>query len=173
LSEKAFISLGSNVEPEKYLPLAVARLSSVGRLVGISRVYQNKAVGGEGQPDFLNAAALVVVDDPPEEVRGRLRAIERALGRERAHDRFAPRTIDLDLCLYGRVVMTSSEMVLPHPQVTSRAYVAVPLAELEPAMAHPVTGATLASLAEGLTGSGPLIPRPDVEAQLRPGVESE
>ena len=166
MTEKAFISLGSNVEPEKHLPLAVARLSSVGRLVRVSHVYQNRAVGAEPQPDFFNAAALVLVDLSPEEVRRQLRAIEAGLGRQRDDDRCAPRTIDLDLCLYGSVVMTTPAMVLPHPQVTTQAYVAVPLAELEPEFVHPVEGRTLASLAEGLKGSVQLIPRPDVEAEL-------
>ena len=168
MAEKAFISLGSNVEPEKYLPLAVARLSSVGRLVRVSHVYQNRAIGAEPQPDFLNAAALVLVDHSPDEVRGRLRAIEEALGRARDHDRYAPRTIDLDLCLYGSVVLTTREMELPHPQSTTQAYVAVPLAELEPEFAHPLDGRTLATLAEHLRDTAKLARRTDVEAELTP-----
>jgi len=87
LPELAFISLGSNVEPEVNLPLAARRLSAVGRLRAVSMVYQNAAIGPSPAPDFLNAAVLVATELEANETRRRLRRIERELGRVRTGDK--------------------------------------------------------------------------------------
>jgi len=162
VTERAFISLGSNIEPEKYLPLAGKELVRIGTVLAFSSVYQSPAIGRPGHPDFLNAAALIETALSPVEIQSRLREIEETLGRERTADRYAPRTIDLDLCLLGSTVLRTWELELPDPDIVDRACLAVPLAELDPGFPHPVTGETLESIARRLRTETTLTPRPDV-----------
>jgi 2-amino-4-hydroxy-6-hydroxymethyldihydropteridine diphosphokinase len=163
LPEDAYIAMGSNIEPERNLPLALDRLRAVGTVVAVSSTYQNPALGTEPQPDFLNAVACLRTALSPPEVRNLLRRIERDLGRTRTLDKYAPRTIDLDLSLYGSLTATDGEMTLPHPDVLSRAHVAVPLAEIAPGLRHPVTGEPLPEIAQRLRPQTRLLPRPDVK----------
>ncbi|MFQ5495767.1 MAG: 2-amino-4-hydroxy-6-hydroxymethyldihydropteridine diphosphokinase [Phycisphaerae bacterium] len=165
-AERVFVSIGSNVRPEIHLPEAVRRLASIGRLRGVSRVYRSTAVGPVGpvaQPDYLNAAGCLDTALSPQTVRRRLRDLEHDLGRHRGLDKFAPRTVDLDLCLYGDLVLCSGELTLPHPDVILRPYVAVPIAELAPDLCHPLTGERLADIARRLGGQASLTLRPDVD----------
>jgi 2-amino-4-hydroxy-6-hydroxymethyldihydropteridine diphosphokinase len=162
LPERAFVSIGSNIEPEKHLPLAIPRLMDVGMLIAVSQVYQNPAVGPTGQPGFLNAAALVETELPPLDVRSLLRAIEKDLGRVRTDDKYAPRTIDLDLCIYGQLIIDTCELTLPDPEILGRAHLAVPFAELAPGYRHPVTMETLREIADRLLPGSELRLRPDV-----------
>lgn len=162
MPERAFISIGSNIEAERHLPLAVGRLREIGHVVALSGVYQNPAVGPTPQPDFLNAAALIETTLEPSEIRTRLRAIEADLGRARTDDTHAARTIDLDLCLYGDLVTKTPELTLPHPDVTNYAFVAAPLAELAPDFRHPGVDGSLAELSARLGTRAALVRRSDV-----------
>lgn len=161
MTEDAFISLGSNLAPEWHLPLAVRRVVGLGHIVAVSRVYQNPAVGRAAQPDYLNASVLVRTELPPLAIRETLRRIEADLGRVRGTDKFAPRTIDMDLCLYGRLVM-QGELVLPAPEIEQRAYLAVTLAECAPEFVHPITGERLGVLAGRLRSGATLRVRPEI-----------
>ncbi|MBD3335442.1 MAG: 2-amino-4-hydroxy-6-hydroxymethyldihydropteridine diphosphokinase [Candidatus Eisenbacteria bacterium] len=163
LSDPAFISLGSNVEPERNLPRAVRALAAIGTVTAVSRVYQSAAVGSPGQPDFLNAGVLMPVAMPPLELRRRLRALERRLGRRRPAAPYAPRTCDLDLCLLGHRIVETETWRLPDPDILSRTYLAVTLAELAPCFRHPVTGEELQEIARRLKPNARLIPRDDVD----------
>lgn len=162
MPEPAFISLGSNIEPETFLPRTVKQLDALGRVVAVSRVYQSAAIAPDPQPDFLNAAALLRTAAEPLEMRAALRNIEAALGRIRGTDKNAPRTIDLDLCLYADRILRTPELVLPAPEILERAYLAVTLAELAPDFRHPVTGETLRAIADRLRPSARLVLRADV-----------
>jgi 2-amino-4-hydroxy-6-hydroxymethyldihydropteridine diphosphokinase len=162
VTERAFIALGSNIDPEKNLPLAAKELHRIGTVLSFSSVYQSPAIGRPDHPDFLNAAALVETALSPLEIRNRLRKIEEMLGRVRTADKFAPRRIDLDLCLLGPAVLRTREIELPDPDIVDRACLAVPLAELEPGFRHPVTEERLESIAERLRADAALTPRPDV-----------
>jgi 2-amino-4-hydroxy-6-hydroxymethyldihydropteridine diphosphokinase len=167
LAEPAFVALGSNIEPERHLPLAVARLRTLGRLVAVSTVYRNPALERPEQPDFLNAAALVETDLPWEAIRQRLRSIEAGLGRVRSKDPCAPRSIDLDLCLLGGSTLQTAEFTLPDPDLLTRAHLAIPMAELAPDFHHPVTGRTLRSIADRLRPGANLTPRLDLTLRVR------
>lgn len=167
MPELAFISLGSNIEPEENLFFGTRRLSELGRLIAVSTVYQNPAVGTTPQPDFLNTAALIETDLPAEAIRRHLRRIEADSGRVRTHDKFAPRTLDLDLCLLGDHVIECSEFVLPDPDLLTRAHLAVPMAELAPSFLHPITGETLQIIADRLRPEASLRPRPELTDCLR------
>lgn len=172
LSELAFIALGSNIEPEKHLPEAVRRLRRLGRLLAVSSVYQNPALGPDdrperSQPDFLNAAALVETNLSAEAIRSSLRRIEADLGRVRTDDPYAPRTIDLDLSLLGDRILKSDGLSLPDPDLLRRAHLAVPIAELAPGSRHPLTGERLDELADRLRSGVRLTARPDMTARLK------
>lgn len=166
MPEDAFIALGSNIEPEKYLPLAIARLEILGRRLAVSSVYQNPALGPEPRPDFLNAAALVESELPPLEIRSLLRSIETELGRVRSDDKYAPRRIDLDLCLLGGTILNTPELILPDPDLLTRAFLAVTMAELSPGFPHPITKEPLVDIASRLRPGANLTPRPDVVLRI-------
>jgi 2-amino-4-hydroxy-6-hydroxymethyldihydropteridine diphosphokinase len=147
-TEPAFIALGSNIEPENHLLKALVRLQTVGEMEAISRAYRSKPIGGRKQPDFLNAAVLLAVDKEPAELRILLRKIETSLGRIRSEDKYAARTIDLDLVLLGDRV--DPEFPLPDPDILTREHLAVPLAELDPDFCHPTTHEALGAIANRL-----------------------
>ncbi|TFH34011.1 MAG: 2-amino-4-hydroxy-6-hydroxymethyldihydropteridine diphosphokinase, partial [Anaerolineales bacterium] len=130
LPELAFIALGSNIEPEHYLPRAVRALGELGRLIACSNTYQNPAIADDAQPDYLNAAVLIETRLSPLEIRRKLREIETRLDRLRTADKFAPRTIDLDLCIYGDLQLNDPALTLPDPDVLTRPFLALTLAEL-------------------------------------------
>ncbi len=160
------VVLGSNIEPEANLPAAARLLGERLTVEAASAVYRSAPVGSPGAPPFLNAAVAVVTDlDPGELKREVLRPIEAALGRVRGADRNAPRTIDLDLALYGRLVLRDPEhgLTLPDPSILEHAHVAVPLADLAPAFEHPTTGERLASIAARLA--------PGADLERVPGLE--
>lgn len=129
-------------------------------------MYTSPAFGPPGQPDFLNAAALVETELPPLAVRDRLREIESALGRVRTSDRYAPRPIDLDLILFDDLVIDTPPLRLPDPDLLERAYLAVTAAELDPTLPHPETGEPLGALAGRLAARAALTPRPDVSLSI-------
>lgn len=162
MPDLAFICLGSNIEPEAHLPEAVARLGSIGRVLRVSSAYRNPAVGPRRQPPFVNAAALVETSLTPTEIRARLRGIEAGLGRERRPDKYAPRTIDLDLCYLGQTIQEFEDWALPDEEADRLAHLAIPLAELDPGFSHPRTGERLDAIAGRLRPSAQLTPEPSL-----------
>ena len=136
-------------------------------MIGISTVYQNPAVGPTPQLDFLNAAALIETDLPAEAIRHHLRHIEADSNRVRTQNKYAPRTLDLDLCILGNQVIEGPELTLPDPELLNRAHLAVPMAELAPSFPHPTTGETLQSIADRLRPEASLKPRPELTNRLR------
>lgn len=139
------ISIGSNVEPEFHLRAAVRALRREFDDVRLSPVYQSKAVGFDGA-DFLNLVASARTDESLEGVVARLRKIEAAHGRERPSARFSPRTLDLDLLLYGDEISAVPTLRLPRAEITQHAFVLRPLADLLPKARHPLLGQTYAQL---------------------------
>jgi 2-amino-4-hydroxy-6-hydroxymethyldihydropteridine diphosphokinase len=163
LTEWAFISLGSNIKPEKHLRLAAERLIEFGEQTTFSSVYQSPAIGPTPQADFLNAAAKLRTNLDPLTIRRRLRQIEADLDRVRTEDKFAPRTIDLDLCLLGERILSSETLVLPDPALLVHAHLAVPMAELAPNHRHPETNEHLRKIAQRLRDGAKLELRVDVK----------
>lgn len=154
---RAAIGLGGNVgDVATALRAALAALDGLPdtRLLRASRFYRTPAWGVEAQPDFINAAALVDTALAPRPLLDALLEIERAHGRERAADgsRWGPRTLDLDLLLYGDAVIDAPGLVVPHPQLHARAFVLVPLAEVAPDADVPGRGRVDALLARVYAG---------------------
>jgi len=142
---KVFVGLGSNLgEREAMIRLALETLSRLPgtRLVKASSLYDTEPVGEVDQPNFLNAVAQLDTELTARQLLWNLLLIEKRLGRVRTQ-RWGPRTIDLDLLLHGSLVLDEPELTVPHPELTARSFVLVPLVELDPLLVHPVTGETL------------------------------
>src|ERR1043166_6124129 len=111
---RAFIGVGSNIAPEENIREALRRLAQSTRLVSISTFYREPAIDHPEEPDFYNGGVAIDTDFPPAVLKWQvLRPIEAALKRQRGADRYASRTIDLDLLLYGDSVLSSNELILP------------------------------------------------------------
>ncbi len=149
---RVHVSIGSNVRPEEHVCRAAGLLREAFGEVAFSPVYRNPAVGFEGE-DFLNLAAAFDTALAPEALVTRLHEIETACGRTRGPEKFAPRTLDIDLLLYGDLVMASDDLVLPRPEILQHAFVLRPLAELSPELLHPVAGRSLQTLWEAFEGA--------------------
>ena len=136
MTPRVWVSLGSNQERERSLGIAVAALRAHYGELRLSPVYESAAQGFSGEP-FLNLVAGFETTEDVEEVRRRLRAIEDAAGRVRGPDKFAPRTLDLDLLLYGDEVIRHERLTVPHYGMKEREFVLLPLAEIAPALVLP------------------------------------
>ena len=134
----AYIGLGSNLgDREGNLRGALARLTELGG-VRVSSFRETDPVGVTDQPRFLNAAAELSTDLPARQLLDALLAIERDLGRDRSReDRWGPRTLDLDLLLYGDEVIDDPGLTVPHPRLAERQFVLEPLHELTPGLMLP------------------------------------
>jgi len=139
----AAVTLGSNLgDRAAHLDFAIARLATLLDNLKASRYYDTVPVGVSGpQPIYLNAAAVGKTTLSARELLDGLLAIERERGRERPHDN-APRTLDLDLILFGDAVIVEPGLVVPHPRFRERRFVLEPLAEVAAGLRDPVTGKT-------------------------------
>lgn len=154
----AAIALGSNLNsrfgaPADNLLEALRRLEDLGHVTAVSRFHETEPVGYTDQPRFTNAAALLETEVAPLDLLRGLLAIEHSMGRNRSTaPPKGPRIIDLDLLLYGNVVMNAPELTLPHPALHQRQFVLEPLAEIAPGMVHPVSLATVEALRRRVAG---------------------
>jgi 2-amino-4-hydroxy-6-hydroxymethyldihydropteridine diphosphokinase len=163
LVNRVFISLGSNIDPERNLSEAVRRLAARCRLLAVSPVYETRPVGTLGQPNFLNAAALIETDQTAVALKTDvLRAIEQELGRVRTEDKNAARTIDMDISLFGAQVFDFGRRHIPDPEILEYLHIARPLADLWPEFRHPETGQSLETIAQSLPDAG-LVRRLDLD----------
>ena len=142
---EVYVAAGSNVEPERNLALASRELCREFPDVRFSPWYRNQAVGFEGD-DFINFVAGFTTDLPIEVVLPRLHAIETLCGRPRGAPRWAPRSMDLDMLLYGDLIRDEPKLKLPRPDLMKRAFMLGPLADLAPELVHPTLKATIGEL---------------------------
>lgn len=147
----AFVSVGSNVQPEKNLRLAWRELGRRFPHLRSSPVYRTAAVGFDGDP-FLNCVFAFATTQPAPQLVATLEELHRLAGRERGPDAFAPRSLDLDLLLYGDAVMPEAPVRVPREDIERYAFVLRPLAELAPSLRHPVLGSTMAELWSAFPG---------------------
>lgn len=148
MQHEALIGLGSNLGDSAAIlaDAAQALADTPGvRVKAVSSLYYTAPVGGVQQPDYCNQAALLTTSLGPEELLGVLLAIEAEFGRTRTV-RWGPRTLDLDLLLYGQEVLATPTLTVPHPRLHERGFVLAPLVELSPEWTHPTKGCTIKQL---------------------------
>jgi 2-amino-4-hydroxy-6-hydroxymethyldihydropteridine diphosphokinase len=146
----AYVGLGSNLgDRVGWLRVGVEGLSRTtpARLVAVSPIFETDPVGGPEQDDYLNAVLALEWTRTPAELLERLLEIERETGRVR-RERHGPRTLDLDLLLFGDEVIEQKALVVPHPRMAQRGFVLEPLRRLAAGLLHPVLGETIEVLAE-------------------------
>ena len=146
----AYLSLGSNVgDREDHLRDAIARLGTKGRIVSVSSFYETEPVEFTDQAWFLNCALALESTTTPEQLLAEILEIERQMGRRRMQ-RKGPRTIDIDILLCGDAILDTPALTVPHPAMHLRRFVLEPLAEIAPAVLHPVLKKTIRQLLDAL-----------------------
>jgi 2-amino-4-hydroxy-6-hydroxymethyldihydropteridine diphosphokinase len=168
---RVFIAIGSNIDPPANVRFAISSLARQVRLVGVSMVYRTEALDRPEQPSYYNCVVEIETAVPPLELKqGILRPIEDSLGRMRGDDKFAPRTIDLDLIVYGDLVMDEDGLKLPDPEIMKRPFLAIPLCELAPELVLAGGNRSMDEIASGLQQDG-MQPLTDYSRQLQAELE--
>ncbi len=166
----AFISVGSNIEPERNIPAAIAALTKSARILAVSTFYETRPLGPAGQPAFYNGVVEIATSLAPRPLKfDVLRKIESDLGRRRTGDKYAARPIDLDILAYDQLAIAESDLSIPDADIPNRPFLAVPLAELAPELVLPGLGSVAALAARHQ--SHDMRPLPDFTSALRKLIE--
>lgn len=170
MAERIFLGLGSNLGDRRaYLERALSRLARTPEVQVVARasLYQTEPLGFTAQPRFLNTVVELSSRLGPRALLQRCQEIEARLGRVRGRH-WGPRRIDLDLLFYGMQIITEADLQLPHPRLTQRRFVLVPLAELAPQFRHPATRRTIQELLETLADDKGVMSYREGDSDLRP-----
>jgi 2-amino-4-hydroxy-6-hydroxymethyldihydropteridine diphosphokinase len=147
---KVYLGLGTNLgDKEAHLHAAVQKINErVGKVISLSAFYVTAPWGFSSENSFLNAACCIESELPPLEILKETQAIERELGRMKKSvgGNYSDRLIDIDILLYGDLILHTPELELPHPLMTERRFVMEPLIEIAPDVVHPVLGKVLKEL---------------------------
>lgn len=150
-----FISIGSNINPHKNILYALQRLKEEAALKRVSNFYRSAALYRPNDPFFLNGMAVVQTLMTPRDLKYNvLRRIEEETGRERTADAYAPRSLDLDICVFGDLVINEEGLIVPDPDIQNRPFLAVPLLELEPKLILPDSKRALADVVRCMETGG-------------------
>lgn len=144
---EVFLSLGSNVDREQHIAQALKELEALFGPLTVSSIYESEAEGFAGEP-FFNLMVKFCSEQPAAEIARLLREIEFAHGRAEASRKFEPRTLDIDLVLYGDHVLEEGRLRLPREELVRYAFMLEPMAEIAPDRKHPVLGLAFARLWE-------------------------
>jgi 2-amino-4-hydroxy-6-hydroxymethyldihydropteridine diphosphokinase len=158
-----YLSLGSNLGDRRAnLEAAIARLGELGEVRAVSTFYETDPVEFTNQPEFLNCAVALETDKMPRQFLAATHAIEHDLGRRRAAPASGPRikgprTIDIDILIFGRAIVNTAELTIPHAALGERRFVLEPLAEIAPELRHPITKKTVREMLHALPAGGPAV----------------
>jgi 2-amino-4-hydroxy-6-hydroxymethyldihydropteridine diphosphokinase len=151
-----YIGLGSNLSsnfqsPEQHITAAIQSLGEIQstRMMNVSSLYKSKPVGPQDQDDYINAVAQIETELNPHELLNRLQAIENEHDRVR-NERWGPRTLDLDILLFGKEIIHDDYLTIPHAEMVNRSFVLIPLAEINSDCVIPEKGA-ISDLLSGMT----------------------
>lgn len=150
---EVYVAAGSNVEPVKHLCKALAALDAAFGPLSLSPIYRNKAVGFEGA-DFINLVVGFDTQMPVTRVRERLQDIEASCDRPPGAHKWAPRTMDLDILLYGTLQSAAPGLTLPRPDLVRRPYMLKPMADVAPDVRHPTLHKTMRELWDAFDAEG-------------------
>ena len=150
MANLVYLSLGSNIgDREEHLRDAIARLEMKWRIVSVSSIYETEPVEFTDQAWFLNCAVALETKETPEQLIAAILQIEQQMGRQRIQNK-GPRVIDIDILLFGDVVLDSAQLTIPHPAMHERRFVLQPLAEIAPGTRHPILKKTIGELLQAL-----------------------
>lgn len=144
---RAFVAVGSNIEPEENVRKGVAKLAAQVDVLGLSTFYRTPPLGRPEQAAFINGIVEIETELSPRDLKAALRKIETECGRVRTDDRYAARTLDLDVIVYEDLAITQEGLTLPDPEIPVRPFLAVPLAELAPELLLAGDGRKVSELA--------------------------
>jgi GTP cyclohydrolase-4 len=151
---EVYLGLGANMgDRQANLEMAIELLGERLDIRQVSSVYETEPVGYEDQPMFLNAVCRVQTDIGPLQLLSLVKGIEASMGRV-PNFTDGPRPIDIDIILYGDLVMVDPELTIPHPRMAQRAFVLIPLMEIAPGLVHPFSGESVDEMAEKVDGVG-------------------
>jgi 2-amino-4-hydroxy-6-hydroxymethyldihydropteridine diphosphokinase len=157
VKKTVYLGLGSNLgDRAANLKAAIQRLGELGEVVAVSSFYETEPVEMLAQPWFLNCAVALETERMPRQLLGAVRSIEQQMGRRRTVVK-GPRNIDIDILLFGRSVVETAGLVVPHPALHERRFVLEPLAEIAPEARHPVFKKTVRELRDLLPLGGPMV----------------
>ncbi len=146
----AYLSLGSNLgNRTSQLQTAIHRLSALGKVIAVSSFYETEPVEVTTQPWFLNCAVMLDTEKMPRQLLKGVLEIEQEMGRRRTRNK-GPRTIDIDVLLFGNSVIDTRGLTIPHPGLHERRFVLEPMVEIAPEVRHPVLNSTIRELRDAL-----------------------
>jgi 2-amino-4-hydroxy-6-hydroxymethyldihydropteridine diphosphokinase len=151
-----YLSLGSNLgDRAGNLRAAIEKLSGFGEVVAVSSFYETEPVELTNQPWFVNCAVALETEQVPEAFLGELLALEQSMGRRRTQKK-GPRTIDIDMLLFGDAIIETAGLSIPHPAMHQRRFVLVPMAEIAPEQRHPILKRSMRELLDALPPGAPV-----------------